>query len=229
LNKIIHLQQKIQPTMNDDTLFLPGLSPVGRHNIHARFDGGALSSDGGVLLLREIERGMNFSGMLASCLHDARDPGRTIHSHTTMIRERMFAIACGYEDCDNLDALRHDPAFRIACERLPDSGPALASQPTLSRLENTPSWRDLARMGLKLIDLFCASFKAVPGYIVLDIDDTPDRHMETSNCRCSIPTRAGIAFSLSTFMTPPPAGRCVFCCALASGLPAQKRRWFCAM
>jgi hypothetical protein len=75
--------------------FLPGLSPVRRHDIHARFDGGALSSDGGVLLLREIERGQNFSGMLASCLHDARDPGRTIHDHTTMIRERMFAIACG--------------------------------------------------------------------------------------------------------------------------------------
>ena len=161
--------------MNDDTLFLPGLSPVERHDIHARFDGGALSSDGGVLLLREIERGMDFSGMLASCLHDVRDPGRTIHDHTTMIRERMFAIACGYEDCDDLDALRHDPAFRIACERLPDSGPALASQPTLSRLENTPSWRDLARMGLKLIDLFCASFRTAPGYIVLDIDDTPDR------------------------------------------------------
>ena len=175
LNKITHLQQKIQPAMKDDTLFLPGLSPVRRHDIHARFDGGALSSDGGVLLLREIEREVNFSGMLASCLHDARDPGRTIHDHTTMIRERMFAIACGYEDCDDLDALRHDPAFKIACERLPDSGPALASQPTLSRLENTPSWRDLARMGLKLIDLFCASFRAAPGYIVLDIDDTPDR------------------------------------------------------
>lgn len=175
LNKITHLQQKIQPAMKDDTLFLPGLSPVKRHDIHARFDGGALSSDGGVLLLREIEREVNFSGMLASCLHDARDPGRTIHDHTTMIRERMFAIACGYEDCEDLDALRHDPAFKIACERLPDSGPALASQPTLSRLENTPSWRDLARMGLKLIDLFCASFRAAPGYIVLDIDDTPDR------------------------------------------------------
>jgi len=228
--------------MNDDTLFLPGLSPVERHDIHARFDGGALSSDGGVLLLREIERGVNFSGMLASCLHDARDPGRTIHDHATMIRERMFAIACGYEDCDDLDALRHDPAFRIACERLPDSGPALASQPTLSRLENTPSWRDLARMGLKLIDLFCASFRKSPGYIVLDIDDTSDRthgdqQLSLFNSEpCRPPsvrgpwrTRAGIAFSRSTFMTPPPAGRCVFCCAQASGLRAQRLRWSCAM
>ncbi len=87
----------------------------------------------------------------------------------------MFTIACGYEDRDDLDALRHDPALRIACEHLPDSSLDLASQPTLSRLENTPSWRDLARTGFKLTDLFCASFRAGPGYIVLDIDVTPDR------------------------------------------------------
>jgi len=80
--------------MNDDTLFLPGLSPVERHDIHARFDGGALSSDGGVLLLREIERGVNFSDMLASCLDDARDPGRTIHDHTTMSRCNLRCAAC---------------------------------------------------------------------------------------------------------------------------------------
>ena len=87
----------------------------------ARFYGGALSSDGGVLVLHEIEWGMNFSGMLASCLHDTRDPGHRIHEHTTMICERMFAIACGYVDCNDLDASHHDPAIRIACKRLPDS------------------------------------------------------------------------------------------------------------
>ncbi len=175
LDKIIHPQRKIRPAMQEDTLFLPGLSPVGRHGISARFDGGALSSDGGVLILREIERKLKFADMLAKCLHDGRDEARTIHDHTTMIRARMLAICCGYEDCDDFDALRHDPAFKLACERLPDSGPALASQPTLSRLENTPSWRELARMGLALIDLFCDSFRTVPGHIVLDIDDTTDR------------------------------------------------------
>ena len=161
--------------MQEDTLFLPDLSPVESLEIHARFDGGSLSSDGGVVILREIERRLNFADMLAGCLHDERDVGRTIHDHATMIRTRMLAIACGYEDCDDLDELRHDPAFKLACERLPDSGPALASQPTLSRLENTPSWRELARMGLALIDLFCDSFRTVPGHIVLDIDDTTDR------------------------------------------------------
>jgi hypothetical protein len=92
-----------------------------------------------------------------------------------MIRARMFAIACGYEDCDDLDSLRFDPAFKLACGRLSETGADLMSQPTLSRLENLPSWRALARMGLSLIDLFCDSFNAVPARIVLDIDDTADR------------------------------------------------------
>ncbi len=176
--------------MPEDSLFLPNLSPVAKLDIHACFDGGALSSDGGVLVLREIEQGLKFASMLASCLNDKRDPGRIIHDHVTMICLRMFAIACGYEDCDDLDELRHDPAFKIACERLPDSGPALASQPTLSRLENAPSWRQLARMGLALIDLFCDSFGSVPGHIVLDIDDTTDR-THGSQQLCLFNTHAG--------------------------------------
>ena len=171
----IGYQQKTRPAMQEDNLLFPGLSPVGRHEISARFDGGALSSDGGVLVLRQIEKRLNFAGMIASCLHDKRDANRTIHDYTTMIRSRMFAICCGYEDCDDLDELRHDPALKTACERLPESGHALASQPTLSRLENTPSWRELGRMGFMLIDLFCDSFRAVPNHIILDIDDTTDR------------------------------------------------------
>jgi hypothetical protein len=161
--------------MPHDTPLLPGLSPVEGLEIHARFDGGALSSDGGVLLLREIERKLGLTDVLASCLADRRDPGRVVHSHASMIRARVMAIACGYEDCDDLDALRHDPALKIACERVPDAALGLASQPTLSRLENLADWRALARMGLKMIDLFCDSFRTVPGQIVLDIDDTIDR------------------------------------------------------
>lgn len=152
---------------------LPGLSPVDGLDIHARFDGGALSSDGGVLLLREIERKLGISDVLASCITDHRDPARTRHSHASMIRARVMAIACGYEDCDDLDALRHDPAMKMACERAPDAALGLASQPTLSRLENTPSWRALARMGLKMIDLFCGSFSTVPRQITLDIKPAP--------------------------------------------------------
>ncbi len=127
--------------MTEDSLLLPCLSPVEGLDVHARFAGGALSSDGGVVLLRELERGLNFAGTMAACLHDRRDPSRTLHDYASMIRSRILAISCGYEDCDDLDGLRHDPALKIACDRLPDTGHALASQPTLSRLENTPSWR----------------------------------------------------------------------------------------
>ncbi len=78
----------------------------------ARFDGGRLSSDGGVLLLREIERRLGIAELLACRVTDERDPASTTHSYADMIRARMFAIACGYEDCDDLDALRSDPIRR---------------------------------------------------------------------------------------------------------------------
>ena len=161
--------------MTENSLILPALSPVNGLDIQARFDGGSLSSDGGVLVLREIEKDVEIADALAACLRDERDPQRTRHSYSSMIRARLMAIACGYEDCNDHDELRYDPAFKMACDRLPDTDPALASQPTLSRLENTPSWRQLVRMGLKLIDLYCFSFRTVPRHIVLDIDDTTDR------------------------------------------------------
>ena len=154
--------------------YLPGLSPVAGKALQARFDGGRLSSDGGVLLLREIEAGLGLADLLSSCMADVRDPSSLRHTQPDMIRARMLAIACGYEDCDDLDILRFDPAFKLACGRLSETGDDLMSQPTLSRLENAPSWRELGRMGLKMIDLFCDSFTSVPARIVLDIDDTAD-------------------------------------------------------
>ena len=161
--------------MTDITPILPGLSSIENHAIHGRFDGGLMSSDGGVLILRELERQLKFAEMIAGCMSDKRDPSSIVHTQVDMIRERMFAICCGHEDCNDMDTLRHDPALKMACERLPLSGPALASQPTLSRLENAPSKRELVRMAAGLIDLFCLSYKKIPDQIMLDIDDTPDR------------------------------------------------------
>ena len=75
-----------------------------------------------MLVLREIEKRLGLAARLAGCLSDARDPASTTHSYADMIGARMFAIACGYEDCDDLDVLRFDPAFKLACGRLPESG-----------------------------------------------------------------------------------------------------------
>jgi len=87
-----------------------------------------LSSDGGVLVLREIEKRLGLATCLASCLTDARNPASTTHSYADMIGARIFAISCGYEDCDDLDVLHSDPAFKLACGRLPETGRDLMSQ-----------------------------------------------------------------------------------------------------
>src|SRR4051812_10773301 len=86
----------------------------------------------------------------------------------------MLAIACGYEDADDLDHLRTDPGFKLACGRLPDSGDDLCSQPTVSRWENAPSLREVVRMTHAMIDLYCASYPRPPAAVTLDIDDTLD-------------------------------------------------------
>jgi hypothetical protein len=109
----------------------------------------------------------------------ARFPGRTsasrvIHLLPDILRARIFAIACGYEDADDLDRLRSDPAFKLACSRLPDTGRDLYSQPTISRWENAPSLRDLIRLMSVMVDLYCASYVVPPAAVTLDIDDTVD-------------------------------------------------------
>jgi len=86
----------------------------------------------------------------------------------------MLAIACGYEDADDLDHLRTDPGFKLACGRLPDRGDDLCSQPTISRWENAPTLREVVRMTYAMVDVYCASCKRPPAAVTLDIDDTVD-------------------------------------------------------
>ena len=85
-----------------------------------------------------------------------------------------YAIACGYEDADDLDFLRTDPAFKLACGRLPETGGDLCSQPTLSRMENAPSLKDAIRLTYALVDQWMASYERAPASVILDIDDTCD-------------------------------------------------------
>jgi len=156
------------------TPILPGLSPVAGKPFTATFDAGRLSSDGGVIVLREIAERLELAETIAGPLADKRDSSRVRHSYVEMVTARMIMIAAGYEDCDDIDALKCDPALKIACGRAPESGLDLMSRPTLSRLENLADWRALGRIGLGQIDLYCNSFKRPPSRIVLDIDDTDD-------------------------------------------------------
>src|SRR3954453_20087711 len=142
--------------MVDATLLLPGLSAVQGKAIVARFDGGRLSSGGGLLALREIERRLGLADRLASCLKDPRAPEKVVHRLAEIIRFRMLMIPAGYEDGNDAGALRGDPMFKLALDRLP-SDQELCSQSTISRLENLPDIRALLRLGRALIGQYCGS------------------------------------------------------------------------
>jgi hypothetical protein len=126
------------------------------------------------MLLAQAERRLGIAERLAQVIPDRRDQDRVTHLLPDILRARIFAIACGYEDADDLDRLRGDPAFKLACGRLPDSGTDLCSQPTISRWENAPALRDLIRLMGVMVDLYCASYATPPAAVTLDIDDTVD-------------------------------------------------------
>lgn len=159
--------------MNDPTAPLSGLSSVCGKLVVARFDGGMLSSNSGVLALGEVEKRLRVAERLARCIDDPRCPDQVIHSLSDMIGFRMKMIAAGHEDGNDATRLRSDPVFKMAQAALP-SGRDLASQSTMCRLENLPGVRALLGMGRAMVDLYCASFRQVPKRIVLDIDDTFD-------------------------------------------------------
>lgn len=142
--------------------------------VEANFDGGVTSSDGGVMLLRKVESRIGIVDRIVGALCDGRHQSYIAHSYRDLIRQRVFRIACGYEDANDSNTLRYDPALKAACERLPITGQDLACQPTLSRPENSVSRRDLYRVGEALVEAFIASYEEPPKKIVLDIDDTDD-------------------------------------------------------
>src|SRR5512133_1360990 len=160
--------------MIDDSLLPFSLPSVDRKKITAAFDGGRISSDGGVMLLGLAERRIGIADRLAAEITDRRDPTRVVHALSDILRARILAIACGYEDADDLDYLRSDPALKLACGHLPDSGRDLCSQPTMSRCENAPSLREVIRMMRAMVAVYCASYDRPPASVTLDIDDTLD-------------------------------------------------------
>jgi hypothetical protein len=160
--------------MDDATTGSFCLPAVGRKKVTAAFDGGRLTSDGGVMLLAAAERRIGIARRLAPLIADRRNPLLITHSVADILRARMLAIACGYEDADDLDHLRTDPGFKLACGRLPDTGRDLCSQPTVSRWENAPTLREVIRMTSAMVDIYCASYSRPPDAVTLDIDDTVD-------------------------------------------------------
>ena len=140
---------------------------VSGKKIEADFDGGTTTSDGGVLLLRQAEARTGIVNRLVGAMSDRRHQSYIDHTYTDLIRQRVFQIACGYEDANDSDDLRSDPGLKIACERLPLTGDDLASQPTMSRLENSVTRSDLYRMGEALLETFIESYDKPPKKLIL--------------------------------------------------------------
>ena len=134
--------ESAMPAADDGTLLPFTLPNLRKKKVTAAFDGGTISSDGGVSLLASADRRLGLIDRLATLFPDTRDLAQITHSMADILRERIYAIARGYSDGNDLDTLRSDPAFKMARGRLPESGTDLASQPTISRLENAPVLRD---------------------------------------------------------------------------------------
>ncbi len=132
--------------MPDDTPLAFDLPAVGRKKPTVDFEGGSQSSDAGLLLFREAERRLGVCRRLADAMPDRRDQSRIRHAMFELVMARSSAIACGREDGNDLDRLRYDPLMKLAVGRCPESGAPLASQSTISRLENAPSKIEAARL-----------------------------------------------------------------------------------
>jgi len=150
------------------------LAAVGAKAVDLAFDGGRLSSDGGLVLLNDPDEQLGLTRDLAAVLNDLRDPRRVHFTLHDLLKQRVLQIAAGYADANDANTLRHDPIFKLLLDRLPETGPPLASQPTISRFENRVSRTELYRMARVFVDQFIASYARPPKLIVLDFDDTED-------------------------------------------------------
>jgi len=151
------------------------LASVGRKKLQADFDGGRLTSDAGALLLREANKRIGLIEAIDRCIPDPRDPSRIRHSQASLLAQRIFAIALGYEDLNDHDTLRNDPALQAATDHYPKDNDPLGSKSTLCRLENRLDRKSLVRIAQVLVEVFIASHRRAPRELILDFDATDDR------------------------------------------------------
>jgi Transposase DDE domain group 1 len=144
----------------------------------ARFAVPSVSADGGAVLLKALDRRLGVTEAVASCLQDRRQPGKVQHAAVDLVRQRIFGLACGYADGNDAARLADDALHKFLLDRDPLAGPALDSQPTVSRFENAPGSVALTRLGHALADLVigqhCARLQGRARCITLDVDPTDD-------------------------------------------------------
>ncbi len=139
---------------------------LGRRVIEANFEGGALSSDGGLMLLRQVDRRIGLSKAVAGALLDPRNQDMIVHEMRDLVTQRLYALCCGYEDLNDHAALRNDPLMQTAVGRTEELG----SSPTLCRLEKRATRDDVVALNKVLLEQFIASHESIPDELILDID-----------------------------------------------------------
>ncbi len=149
-------------------------SSLRRQKVVANFDGGRLTSDAGAILLRQVDRRLGLTSALARCIADPRDPAKIRHELSTMLAQRIFGIALGYEDLNDHHTLRGDPLFQVLAEQPVAPDKPLASPATLCRFENSLTRSSLAQIAEVLLEQFIGSWKRPPGQVILDFDATDD-------------------------------------------------------
>lgn len=184
-------------------------------SVRADFKGGLISSDFGALLLSNVDSQINLSQNLAASVTDNRHPSYIKHELEKLVRQRIYLLACGYEDCNDSANLIHDPLFKLAIgqESISDDA-VLASQPTLSRFENSATTKDVYRMTFVLVDQFIASYHKPPKIMIIDVDHTSDsthgeqegacyNHHYHMNCYMPLAIHEGLSGKLITGVLRP--------------------------
>ena len=169
-----------------------GFSRVNGRRIQADFDGGDISTDGGLLLVEQVDRKLGLTGKVATRLEDSRQAGKLRHESEAMLRQRVYGLSAGWEDLNDSGQLRNDSMHQMAVGK----DEALASAPTLSRFENAQTRQSALAVNLELIDQFIASHRSAPPVVILDFDgtDTPVHGNQEGrffhgyyDCHCYLP------------------------------------------
>jgi hypothetical protein len=178
--------------MSENSVKKIGFSSAKGRKVEAAFDGGSVSTDGGLLLMREVDRKLGLIGRVSSELSDGRERGKVRHACETMLRQRVMSLIAGWEDLNDAQTLRHDPVHQVAAGADQD----LASAPTLCRFENSQSRAAAWAVNLALVEQFIASHQKAPPVLVLDFDatDTPVHGRQEGrffhgyyDCHCFLP------------------------------------------
>jgi hypothetical protein len=156
--------------INSGTLF--ELTPVCKKRVELSFSAEKTSSNGGLLLLREMENKTGILKAITNCIQENRHPGYIDHTIPALLTQRVLQIAAGYEDANDCNSLRDDSIIKLCADVLPESGKHLSSQSTMSRFENSLSRSELYKIAKAFIDHFIQSYSEEPKVIILDCDDT---------------------------------------------------------